>query len=602
MKKSSSLQTLFFRGDYQDVLKLTLNSSIKIPELDFPFFIGSLAFNARREEADGFYRSRSATLSLSSRVACRFFLGIAHCRHGDLEKGRNLLKDNLMSSWRSKDPVTRFYVMQGLGFYRYINCRFRPALKLSERAWVAAAEAGFDYGRALAGDLLGHALIQTGSLHAGLARLEESSEVAVRTGDGGLFKSIHISIQVYRAQFGFNAENALTELEDARNKLDTQNAHAIASLLLETANQLVLKGRLREASRALEETSTLIYRAQHRRYGHLLTLRWAELSYRKGEYAAALHSVRSTRSQLDREKDLPLILMALGLELKTLKQIDPADPAHELEEELLTLTKKSARMLSIGMLDRLPMREDLLGNAFREYLGKKNTSPQQVAKIIGSGYLGRLYEALNLKHSAQAFIAGPNGKDCIVLDAGEVHYRAKGLTPQIFDLFGELKKGERSKSDLVAALWRYEYHPLRHDPLIYSAIARARELLGENSYWIEATEAGYRLRAAVEVIDLHAQSSNRESYPPPVGLELSKENPETLHYRHLALLKKLETQACVGVNAELAEEFKVSEMTLRRDFKVLLSEGYVRRSGQARATRYRLIEGTEHVTSSSHEI
>ena len=122
--------------------------------------------------------------------------------------------------------------------------------------------------------------------------------------------------------------------------------------LLEEANQLLLRGRAAEASRTLDEASTLIYRVRHRRYGNLLSLRLAELAYRAGRYPSALHSVRSVRSGLDERYDRSILLTALGLELKLARRLDIPDVRSDLEKRLERLTYSTRRAVSLSILAR----------------------------------------------------------------------------------------------------------------------------------------------------------------------------------------------------------------------------------------------------------
>jgi predicted HTH transcriptional regulator len=158
-------------------------------------------------------------------------------------------------------------------------------------------------------------------------------------------------------------------------------------------------------------------------------------------------------------------------------------------------------------------------------------------------------------------------------------------------LLTALGQGERSKSDLVRAIWGYSYHPLRHDPLIFQSVSRVRELLGSRAHWVESTGSGYRLRHDVRLVSLRPE----EALPAPAldALERSRPRQEEpsrqgdLNFRQVRILELMRKKRFLAAS-ECAKQFRVTEMTARRDFAALMKTGWVSRTGRARATRYEL--------------
>ena len=250
---------IFLRGDYADVV--ARGTSAGAPAGCIPYLIGALAYVGRKEEAEALFEANGSDFSSTAASACLFFLGIARCRAGDFHRGQTYLARNLrLARRRGASAKTRFFAIQGLGFYRYVSCRYARSARIAERAFAIAAGARFVYGMALASDLLGHGLCQTGFVEAGISRLQDAKRLAAELGDGGLARSIGASTVAYRAQFGLESKTAVESLERAFADLAPQNAHAGVSLLLELANQLALRGRLESAISALDRCSTLIYR------------------------------------------------------------------------------------------------------------------------------------------------------------------------------------------------------------------------------------------------------------------------------------------------------------------------------------------------------
>jgi len=586
-KARLTLKNLFLLGNYQDVISEGLEQgTASLNDEDFSYVIGSLCFNGRKEEAERLFLDRKVSLPISQVVACQFFLGIAFCRHGGYQKARAYIASNLRHA--RNDPDQSFYALQGLGFYHYFCADFEKAKVNVEAALAIATAHNFIYGRTLASDLLGHTLIQLGQVRSGLSKLEIAENLAHRGGDGGLARSIRLSIISYRAQHGFDLKRATEILLDAYQKLDPQNTHAKANLLLEIANQQLLAGQMKAASLSLEDASKWIYQSQHRRLSFVLSLRLAELAYHSGQYASALHSVQSVRTLLDPKHDRVTLLMALGLELKLLVALGMEEPQASIRLQISNLTRITARAISKSIGSREEGKsvtgEDAIASLF---LGIRNgNSKTALKKIIESGCFALFYEALKIDRRKKILALNLVQQDCAIFDQGEVFYSEERFPKQLFRLLSLLGEGEKTKAELVQKLWGYRYHPLQHDALIYQAISRLRLLLKEYGDWIEISEVGYRFRKGVEVIDF-AETNVSPVMPISTFPDKIRKSLINLNERQTYILEMFQHKDFLGV-AECTQKLKVSEMTLRRDFAELLRLNLVRRSGKARATRYRL--------------
>ena len=578
-------KNLFLQGNYEKVLTSTddLSSSKR-------WVIGALCFTGRKEEAEALLRGLEVKVDPLTLTACRFYLGVAYCRHGNYRRACGYFAQNL-SEHHGAGGELGFFAWQGLAFYRYFCADFGKSEKAALRSLTCATFTSDAYGRALSLDIIGHSLIQQGRVSAGLIRLAEAQKWANRMGNGGLSSSIEISSLVYRAQYGLEPRTIVQEIQRARKKLDPQNSYAHANLLLETANQQLLRGRVGNAVAALNEASTLIYGSQHRRYAHLLALRFAEVSYRRGEFASALHSVQMHRAALDAKHDRANLLMALGLEIKLLRAMKMEEQMAPLLALLTSLTQKTERSISKTIL----LRQKLSSNATSEEDKIERIFYAERSRVLNSEYLSRAYEVLGLPVGTEWLVVRHD--ELLVLDKGEVSRfrqrsgRIPGLLVRVLE---SLSAGPRSKEELVREIWGYRYHPLQHDPLLYQAVGRLRELLRNQSAVIEVTEGGYRLRSGFGFILLtesgdvsqreprHLQIS--ETSPPPVQ---AKVLPAGLNERQIRILNWLRQKPFLGVR-DCAKRFKVSTMTLKRDFAGLMQGGWVQRVGRARATRYAL--------------
>ena len=56
-----------------------------------------------------------------------------------------------------------------------------------------------------------------------------------------------------------------------------------------------------------------------------------------------------------------------------------------------------------------------------------------------------------------------------------VFYQSKALTSHQLRLLQSLAEGSGQKEKLVQKVWGYTYHPLRHDPMLYSTLKEAEK-------------------------------------------------------------------------------------------------------------------------------
>src|SRR5262249_26775518 len=111
------------------------------------------------------------------------------------------IRNNLSAAGALEDPICRFYVSQGLACFRYFRGLMRHAARHVRRALGHAIDARFQYGRLLASDLRGHALVQLGQVRAGLVLLERARDLARSLGLHGNAGAIECALATYRARF-----------------------------------------------------------------------------------------------------------------------------------------------------------------------------------------------------------------------------------------------------------------------------------------------------------------------------------------------------------------------------------------------------------------
>jgi len=140
---------LFYQGKYQDVVSLTLDVPKKsIQPAQVPPVVASLTFLGRIDEAKMVYERFQDNLSLLEATMSRFFLGVVSCRHFKFKEARRYFGENILQARDRGFPEDapqrekiKFYLFQGVGFYRYTYGSLRPAFKWAKKSYESAFKA-----------------------------------------------------------------------------------------------------------------------------------------------------------------------------------------------------------------------------------------------------------------------------------------------------------------------------------------------------------------------------------------------------------------------------------------------------------------------------
>lgn len=584
--RPTPLAQTFFRGNHQDVLARTIDHpGYRIRTQDLPYLIGALTFLGRIEDAASLFQIRREEVTGEDLASSRFFLGLGECRHSRYERGVKYFIANLREFGRDGNPVSRFYTYQGIGFYRYLRSQFPLSLRAASLARNAALEAGFLYGRYLASDLTGHSLVQTGQIAQGLKHLRDAIRLVKELGDGGMAESAKVALSVYNAQFGLDPKHDIDHLNKLCKTLPDENTYSRASILLELGRQYRLRGELKASQDVLNEACRQIHASRHRRQGAILNIRYASNLHLLGEPHQALNLVRNAFIEIDPKVDRTIRLQALGLEATIRKSLGFSDGLEPLESEIEKLTRYTGLGQARRILGRhsksplvSPPGEDPLGDLMDAV---RHKTQDALEKIFDSGYLGALHEYLPIPAGKSALFVDLLPGSLLVANRGNLHFVPSGVTSHVRSCLKELARSTETcpKSRLIERVWGYEYHPLRHDPLIYAMVSKLRQLLGSASHWLNSGEDGYQLDPEVEVRFF----SDPEPSPRPAR---EVPNADTcLNFRQVTFLRSLQKGVFLDVQF-YRRKFKVSQITASRDLNELVAKGLLQRTGKARATRY----------------
>ncbi len=325
------IKTLFYKGEYGEVLKSTYEGQAQIELELFSYVIGSLSFLGRTQEAEALYFAYQSKLNHTQVSYAYFFLALGLTRRSQYVKAKKYLirNRNLSKSLQHKNFEIKFLVEQGISFFMFFHGQFEKSLAWSEKALASALGANDFWMRTLAQDLLANNLIQNGRIYEGLRHFEEALNLAAKMKNAAIINAIEISMLVFKCEYGIELAESFTELKNIYEKRKKYDGFSAANLGLELARQLTLKGQWKQASDVLNEISSAIFQSQNRRQEARYNLRWAELSYLKNEINMSLHYIRSGRRCLE-FVDYTYEMQFNGLEMK----IQGTEALKERQQEL----------------------------------------------------------------------------------------------------------------------------------------------------------------------------------------------------------------------------------------------------------------------------
>ena len=589
---------LFYRGNYAELLNATVDTATSpaagpFPDSALSYVVGALMFTGRLSDAVVLFESKADVLSFEDILRSRFFLGIGQTRVSNYAQARIYFGANLRDLRHPKiSHEARFFIYQGLAFYRHFGCRYGAALNAVEKSWKAAFLAKFRYGQVLSSDLRGNTLVRVGEISAGLKNLSEAARYAELLGHGGVSQAVSVLTTIYKAQYGLEPLESVPKLQALLSSKQFQDSYSQSSLFLELARQFALRGDLKSSAESLENAARTILSVGHRRQKAWLFHRYAQNAFLQGKFSECDAMLAKSEAELDSRIDLSILLEIWGLRLKSFtlqgKKIDP-----ELNAQVRLLTVKTGSGVGRNVASRSDASvagtdrgDDLLGDLCSEISNREKVSAHEIVRVVEAGYLGLLHKIVDIEPGTNALYFEVLPGSLAVFDAGSVAFFAENVTVQTRQLALSLAQGKRTKKELVELLWGYTYQSFRHDPLLYALVNRLRKVLGKRASWLVSLEGGYAFSVEIRVVVYeHRGVSSRVEKRAFVGSELA--TGSDLNHRQLLILARLRTEEFLGA-AQCMDLFKVSRITATRDLSQLAKQNRVVPVGKARATRYTL--------------
>jgi hypothetical protein len=571
------LEHLFYEGCYQRIL----TSTVKTQEgaLD-PFVVGALAFAGRLDEAEitGRLLIKDNARPESDAIAVRFFLCAGACHGGMLDKALRWAKQNI-AALRAEDPRSRFFAYQGFGLVRYFEGRMARSRRFALRALSAAVEGAFPYGRLLALDLRGHALVQTGQILSGLRLLEQAERLALDLGFVANAQTIQVAEHIYRARFRIQStEDAISRLRELAHS-PIVGFFARRNAFLELVWQEAFQGRMGAAEESLGQAARIALPDQDRR-GRVrgLLARAVSLMLSQGRVSAIPYLEEARRLA---EPDASLRVEVLFAEATIMRERRHGLAAELDELALATGIERATiarRLVGPSASARSVPPEDRFGELL---LNLPSMAPQvRVIHLINEALLGLVPWSVGLEPGRRVYLIG---KSVLTEDHGNVSVHQHPSGPSV-RVLRELAAGPKANGVLIGAVWNLSnYSPSRHDPTLHTAVARLRAALAPRGDWVITTAQGYQLAPDVELVTVE----DTLRIHAPEEIDASHDDVPEISDRDSHILEIIGRRR-IASSAELAQDLRISDATALRSLRSLVADGKLRRIGRGKSTRYSL--------------
>ncbi len=576
MMSPPDLERLFYEGCYDRILAATLRT--QAGDLN-PFVVGALAFSGRLDEAEitGRLILSDETRDEVDAVAVRFFLCAGACHAGLLGKALKWAKSNI-GALGAPNPRSRFFGYQGLGLVRYFEGRMARSRRFTLRALSAAIEAQFPYGRLLALDLRGHALVQTGQVFSGLRLLQQAEHLAADLGFVANAQTIQVAEQVYRLRYRVPSPgDALARLEQLARS-PSVSFFARRNALLELVWQHAFRSDVPTAELCLNEAARIALPDEDRR-GRVrgLLARAVLLMLSEGRVAAVPYLEEARRIA---QEDPSLRVEVLFVEAAVVRAERPgiASELGHLAHRTGIDRARIAQELALGSRSTCLPLEDRLGELL---LNLPSMPPEmRVVHLVHEHLAGLVPWSLNLNPGRRSYLTETS---LLTEDHGRLSVHKHPSRPSV-RVLRELATGPKTNAELMSSVWNLSsYSPSRHDPTLHTAVARLRAGLAPNGEWILTTDRGYQLASDVELVlvgdrlQVYAMGT--------VGDEVELESVSERESHILEILGRRRAAS----STELAEDLRVSDATALRSLRALVATGKLHRTGRGKGTRYSLV-------------
>ena len=562
------------------------------------------------------------------------------------------------SQTSEQSALSDFFIAQAQGFMAYFSGESKRPIEFAQSALSAAEAENWGFARLLATDLFGHSLIRAGQVRRGLRQLRQALKIAHCLENEGLALAIRISILKYEVAHGLpqlNWKSSIQRLEVALKTWVPHDSYSQSELRLELAKQLALRGQVRRAREVLELAADAILGSRNRTQASLLHARLAWLARLDGRWSDARLAIASAKQFClteggDEVLDPPL-LQKLNQMLLALNVIDPEHtsaaqprssknprrpPVQEAQREIrieARITNRNFGKRNLGPNSDPVFSRDvnLPKSAVHDF--KKGEDQLGDALDLGflaslrAGLLGTLRDAWAregrppLQPEAVHLLLGLPNQLAVIFDRPDTRITQLGRRPTLLKALQVLQGGEVSVEDFVHLVWGYRYQPQTHDRLIAVTLTRIRKELGMDAIerrgplirwkphlnhlqlqvhvWTpEPSATSTRTSPQVPALEesMSVMTSTRWSHEAPTNATsmIDLDLDTNLNLRQLLLLREIANLGSISME-EHRDRNGISRATALRDLNELQEQGWLKRLGATRSTRYvlrKLIESS----------
>lgn len=577
---STDVAMALFAGRYEEVLARTIDSSRGgARDVDVAFVVGALSFVGRIVEAELLLESvrpERSEAAARTHAAGGFFLAVAHCRAGNVDRGREAIVRAERATRGARDAWCRSLLWQGLACCHYFASDYRRAERATLDALRSGQAAQLAYAQLLANDMRGHLLLRRGRVLEGITVLERAKRQAEALEFRTNAHAIAVSIDLARASVA-STERAIATLEARLEQEQAQDGYSRRMILLELATRLAWSGEASRARDLLDEAAPLCA-GDDRAQVSLLCAR-AQLARVREGWAAARALAERAAALLPRGADVAREAEVAALVLgAALWERDEAAAEHAAEW-LRQIADEAGLYRADVWLAIHGQREVDLAESDEAAETLREVARGSLEAALRARLLGLVPELGGRSPGRRLHVL----EDAVLVeDHGEVS-RLPGLSPRCRDVLEAIRRGDGTRERMLAAVWGIRsYRPERHDSVIKTTVSRLRSSLGHGGRWIVTDGGDYRLAGGVEVV----RPDRLSVEPPPDAVRPSVPRVGRRAARWRRVLDRL-ARVPEATVSELAREVGTSVRTMSRDLSELCSRRLVSRSGAGPATRYR---------------
>lgn len=598
------LNRLFHQGDFNGVLAKTVNNlPARLPLECMDLIVGALVFTGQLDHAKAIFSENKGFLDADLSVASTFFIAIGDNRAGAYGDSKNGFLSNLLTLKRHRSSLRvkgLFYIHQGLGFYYLYQCRYALALSHARKAQDAAFGGSFQFGRILAGDLLGNIYAKLCEFSEAKKAFRESRNIAANLENTGIAAAIDINALATEAMAGRGGQKLFTQLNSQFESYAESNNFSKATIGLGLIRQFHIRGDMKRAADVIDAIEDFIVTHKNKRQMAQLCFLQSYHSFLKGRTDKAAKQLDGAISVLNWQHDHSLCLQYFGLKASLLERMGKFLSPDELKavgfhqrksQDGLDFRITSRRFISThDGLDtnnsRYTSGEDPIGDLL-DGIQAFGPSSGNVQELLEQGYLGLLRHAFRIAPGSQLVLLDILPATHVIFDRGHVHLCKAPLMQSCRLLLELLSAGAQPTVEIVRHLWGLRYNPERHNSSFYSMISRLRSFLGPFRDWLVVEGGLYSLKAGVRI------QTHRSSLVamPVVELDSTKGTgfkrvQSTLNIRQLRLIENL-TDEQIITNKQVQGLYNVSYATATRDLRELVERGILARYGRGKATCYK---------------